>query len=192
MALVRRRWRGAMHHFAPFAALRGKLGTPQRWAAVCKQQGHVAAKWVSPLETPFIPPGIIRDETPRYCIHDGSPIIIQCEKCNNKIPCMLQDGAWEAASFCWNCGQPHSWATREERVQKLYSLIDHEDLDEADRLTVVEQLALLAAPEDEVPDDRRLHAGEKIRQLAPKAWEAGLPVLQGLLTAKLKRDLGLS
>jgi hypothetical protein len=105
---------------------------------------------------------------------------------------MLQDEAWEAASFCWNCGEPHSWATREERVQKLYSLIDDEDLDEADRLTVVEQIALLSAPEDEVPDDRRLHAGEKIRQLAPKAWEAALPVLQGLLTAKLKRDLGLS
>ena len=188
----RRRSKGAMHHFAPFVAFGSKVGAVKRPAAVCRQQGHIAAKWVSPLETPFIPPGIVRDESPKYCVYDGSPIMVQCDKCDSDIVCMPQDDAWEAASFCWSCGEPHPWATREERVLKLFSLIDDEDLDEADRLTVVEQIAILSAPEEEVPDERRLHAGEKIRQLAPKAWEAALPVLQGLLTEKLKKDLGLS
>jgi hypothetical protein len=70
-------------------------------------------------------------------------------------------------------------------------LIDHEDLDEATLLTVREQIAVLSQPVDEATDDDRVRAGRRIRDLAPKAWEAVLPVLQGLLTAEAKRRLGL-
>ena len=97
----------------------------------------------------------------------------------------------EPDSFCWHCGEPYSWAAREERVGKLYDLIDHEDLDEATLLTVREQIAVLSEPVDEVTDDDRVRAGQRLRNLAPKLWEAALPVLQSVLTAEAKRQLGL-
>jgi hypothetical protein len=42
-----------------------------------------------------------------------------------------------------------------------------------------------------VTDDERVRAGHRIMSLAPEAWKALLPVLQGLLTAEAKRRLGL-
>jgi hypothetical protein len=43
---------------------------------------------------------------------------------------------------------------------------------------VVGQIAVLSEPVDEVTDDERVQAGQRMRSLAPKAWEAALPVLQ--------------
>jgi hypothetical protein len=103
----------------------------------------------------------------------------------------LFDDLERPESFCWDCGKPYPWATREERIGKLYDEIDYEDLDEATLLTVREQIAVLSAPADEVTDDDRVRAGRRIRNLAPKLWEAGLPVLQSVLTAEAKRQLGL-
>jgi hypothetical protein len=97
----------------------------------------------------------------------------------------------EPDSFCWDCGEPYPWATREERIGKLYDEIDFEDLDEATLLTVHEQIAVLSAPVDEVTDEAQARAGRRIRDIAPKAWEAIVPVLQSLLTAEAKRQLGL-
>jgi hypothetical protein len=94
-------------------------------------------------------------------------------------------------SFCWDCGEPYPWTSREKRVGKLYDLIDHDDLDEAMLLTVREQLAVLSAPVDEETDERRGRALERLRRLAPKLYEAALPVLQGLATAEMKRRFDL-
>ena len=93
--------------------------------------------------------------------------------------------------ICWDCGHPYPWASREERVVKLYDKIDHEDLDEATLLTIREQIAVLSAPVDEATNDERVRAGRRMRDLAPKLWEAGLPILQSVLTAEAKRQLGL-
>jgi hypothetical protein len=92
-------------------------------------------------------------------------------------------------SFCWICGAAYPWATREERVGKLYDLIDHEDLDEATLLTIGEQIAVLSAPVDEETDERRGRALDRLQSLVPKAYEAMLPVLQSLATAEMKRKL---
>lgn len=97
----------------------------------------------------------------------------------------------EPDSFCWDCGEPYPWATREKRVVKLFDRIDHEDLDEATLLTIREQIAVLSAPVDQLTDEAQVRAGRRINDIAPKAWEAILPVLQGLLTAEAKRQLGL-
>jgi hypothetical protein len=42
-----------------------------------------------------------------------------------------------------------------------------------------------------VSDEQQIRAGERLRGLAPKMWEAALPILQSLLTAKAKEKLGL-
>lgn len=186
-----RRPRRVMHHFAPFVVFRTKLGTTKRPGAFCKREGHVAAKWVSPLERPFIPPGIIRNVTPQYCVYDGSPVISECETCDNEILCMLQGDDWEAAKFCWSCGEAHAWATREERVRKLYELLESEALNEDQRLIALEQLAVLSEPADQTTHEQQVRAGQRIRDLTPKLWETLRPVLQSLLTAEVKQQLGL-
>ena len=60
------------------------------------------------------------------------------------------------------------------------------------QLTIIEQLAVLAAPVDEATDEERVEAGKRLRRLAPRMWEAGLPILQTVLTEAAKRKLGLS
>jgi len=95
-----------------------------------------------------------------------------------------------ADPFCWKCGKPYPWATREQRIGHLYNLIDFEDdLDEADRLTLTEQVAVLSKPE--ASDEQRVEAGSLIKRLAPKMWEAALPILQTVLSAEIRRQLGL-
>jgi hypothetical protein len=94
--------------------------------------------------------------------------------------------------FCWNCGKPYPWATREQRIGHLYNLINFQpNLDEADRLTITEQLAVLSKPPDEASDEQLVKAGSVIKRLAPKMWEAALPVLQTVLSAEIRRQLGL-
>jgi hypothetical protein len=97
-----------------------------------------------------------------------------------------------ADPFCFQCGHPHRWATRKQRVTHLENLLEFEDLDEATQLAVVESLAVLAAPVDELGDDEQVRAGERVRQLAPRLWEIGQPVIASVLTEVAKRRLGLT
>lgn len=141
---------------------------------------------------------------PHYCGRCGARVLQKCASCSAPILGEYRSGAQASsinlpesssynlpASFCWGCGKPYPWATREERVGKLYDEIDHEDLDEATLLTVREQIAVLSAPVDEETDERRDRALERLKGLAPKMYEAALPVLQGLATAEMKRRLDL-
>jgi len=133
---------------------------------------------------------------PRHCGQCGARVLQACRSCDAPILgavrlYMQQVPLHRPESFCWECGQPYAWATREERIGKLYDEIDHEDLDEATLLTVREQIAVLSAPVDEETDERRGRALERLRDLVPKTYEAVLPVLQGLATAEMKRRLEL-
>jgi hypothetical protein len=189
-SLVRRPY-GVMHHFAPFAPSKEKLGVPKRWAIVCKYRGHIASKWVSPLEKPFILPGIIRSEYPNFCVIDGSPLVDKCSVCNKLIVCMLEEEVWKAGSFCWHCGEPFYWVTREERVRRLYQLLEAESLSGEKRVIALDQLAVLSEPADGAAHEDQVRAGQRIRRLAPRLWETLRPVLQEILTAEAKRQLGL-
>jgi hypothetical protein len=80
----------------------------------------------------------------------------------------------------------HIPGLRESSGSRIYNLIDFQpDLDDADRLTITEQLTVLSQPQ--VSDERRVEAGRLIKRLAPKAWEAMLPVLQSVLSCLLAR-----
>jgi hypothetical protein len=64
-------------------------------------------------------------------------------------------------SFCVGCSEPLPWATRQERVERLYSRIDFEDdLTDSDRLRLVEDIAVLAQPDepDGPTDEERVRA----------------------------------
>ena len=146
--------------------------------------------------SPPLPPPL--PNVPRHCGRCGAAVVRACGSC--EAPLLggerfaqggLKSAMKEPDPFCWDCGEPYPWATREQRLGQLYNLIDEEDLDEAERLVVVEQIAVLSEPVDEVSDEQQIRAGERLRGLAPKVWEAALPILQSLLTAKAKEKLGL-
>jgi hypothetical protein len=74
----------------------------------------------------------------------------------------------------WHCGEPYPWATREERVGKVFHLIDHEDLDEATLLTVRERIAVLSGPVEKATDEARARAGERLKVSAPGLGSGGV------------------
>lgn len=175
-------------------------------AAVCRN-GHVIK---DDLPRPAPPPspgmGLIESggsgspppppTVPRHCGRCGARVLQVCRSCDapilGAVALYMQSVSLERPeSFCWECGQPYPWATREERVGQLYDLVDDEDLDEADLLTVQEEIAVLSRPDDEVTEEQRVRAGETIKRLAPKAWEVFRPVAQSVLTTEVKRRLGL-
>jgi hypothetical protein len=161
--------------------------TPDRlYSAVC-MRGHVITDSISPGESTGVP---------NFCRRCGAPVITTCSNCSAPIlggyAGMLVAAERRPDPFCWNCGEPYPWATREQRIGHLYNLIDfQDDLDKADRLTIIEQIAVLSKPEDEASDEQRVEAGSVIRRLAPKMWGAALPVLQTVLSAELRRQMGL-
>jgi hypothetical protein len=167
---------------------------PQNWAAVCAR-GHVQSSRLSNFVHSAIVAGLA-PEAPdfrQYCGSCGTRILVACRNCGKGIAGEPEPNfyGWGLDSFCWNCGVPYPWATREQRLGQLYNFIDEEDLDEAEHLAVVEQIAVLSEPVDEVSDEDRVRAGQRLRGISPKVWEAALPILQTLLTAKAKQELGL-
>jgi hypothetical protein len=166
------------------------------WAAVCLR-GHVQDAFidVQTLSALRGPTQLKAPHVPSFCGQCGGRVLQGCRSCEAGIAGQMdgrpRDPAWEPAGFCWKCGVPYPWATREQRLAQLYNVIDDEKLDEADRLAVVEQIAVLSEPVDEVSDEDRVRAGKRVKSLAPKVWEAALPILQSLLTAKAKQELGL-
>jgi hypothetical protein len=160
------------------------LGGPPGWV-----EGHASIG--SSPSPPLLP------SVPRYCGRCGASVLEGCPSCGSAILGAPKYGEQRPGetqkpdSFSWDCGKPYPWVPHEEYVAWLFDRIDYEDLDDATLLTIRGQIAVLSAPVDEATDDERVRAGSRIRNLAPEAWKAMLPVLQGLLTAEAKRRLGL-
>jgi hypothetical protein len=76
-------------------------------------------------------------------------------------------------------------------VLRLYQLLEAESLTDEKRVIALDQLAVLSEPADQAVPEGQVRAGKRIKDLAPKLWESLLPVLQDVLTAEAKRQLGL-
>ena len=95
-------------------------------------------------------------------------------------------------AFCETCGDPFPWATREQRLGKLWSIIDFEgELDPAEFLAVTEQLAMLSEPESIEDEDAQVKAGGMFQRMAPKAWQVAQPVMVTLMSSGARKALGL-
>jgi hypothetical protein len=85
---------------------------------------------------------------------------------------------------------PYPWADRESLIMQLRNLLEFEPgLDDASRLEVAEQIAVLSAPGEDTK--RRVRAGQALRDLAPRGWQAAQPILQTPVSAELRKQLGL-
>lgn len=154
--------------------------------AVCKR-GHW---WSKVLDHPDDP------TVPMFCPKCGAPVVTACDNCEAALLGGRRGVAARSSPdpFCFNCGAPLPWATREQRIGQLYNLIDFEEgLDQAAHLELVEAIAVLSKSEDDqdVSEDDRVRAGYKVKQLAPEAWRTGLPILQTVISAAVKKKLGL-
>jgi hypothetical protein len=137
----------------------------------------------------------------KFCPDCSAPVIIKCDQCGVPIN-------WQAKAapdiprymrerylpdFCVGCQTAFPWASREKRLQALYNLIDFAvDLDEPTRFEVMDLIAVLSRPEEGGEAERRkIEAGRRLKELAPKVVELGKEVLTELLADAVKKGAGL-
>ena len=127
-----------------------------------------------------------------FCGLCGAPLLVACEMCNSPLRVqpdnMLAEGV---GVFCRNCGGLFPWAGPRDRLTHLQNLLEFTELDEAEQLSVIEELSILMVPAGEITEDEVVQAGARIRRLAPRLWDAGLPVIQAVLTEAARTRLGL-
>jgi hypothetical protein len=132
------------------------------------------------------------DDTESFCSKCGAPVITECPSCSARILGAyvgVVSAGQAPESFCFSCGAPYPWADRDALIMQLRNVLEFEPgLDAATRLEVSEQIAVLSGPDGD--DKRRVKAGEALRKLVPKGWEATQPILQTLISAELKKQLG--
>jgi hypothetical protein len=91
--------------------------------------------------------------------------------------------------FCDKCGTPFPWLDRRGRIYELQNMLDRETLGPADALTVREQLeALLDA---DLSEQEQRQRWERVRRLAPGLWSSGQNILETVMGAETKYELGL-
>lgn len=91
--------------------------------------------------------------------------------------------------FCHSCGAPFPWASRQARIWELQNLLDEEDLDEADRLTVREQLEALQNPD--LDEEEQVQRWNKVTMLAPGIMQSGRRIIESVASAAVKSQLGI-
>jgi hypothetical protein len=103
----------------------GLINSDREWSAVCKR-GHVISDHLKHPDQPGVP---------RFCKTCGAPVITRCESCSAALmggyAGVIVAMAKEPDPFCYQCGAPHRWATREQRVSHLQNLLEFEDLDDS-------------------------------------------------------------
>jgi len=112
-------------------------------AAVCRR-GHEQTSTLAPAD---------RYPSDEKCPTCGARVLVGCASCGIRIrgrfhiePYMGDkhslDKPWECPTFCDRCGAAHPWATREDRIFELENILDEEEIDEADRVFLHDQLSL--------------------------------------------------
>ncbi len=134
-----------------------------------------------------------RREVAAFCPSCGSEVLVACPVCGYRIKGAHERvaGGYQTPDFCDNCSTPFPWLSRHGRIFQLENMLDREQLDEATRLEIREQLEALAEPEVGVAEQRSRWT--KIKEGAPTLWanDAALRIIETLVTAEAKKHLGL-
>jgi hypothetical protein len=155
-------------------------------AAVCKR-GHVATRDVT------------SHAASERCSRCGAMIMSTCASCGQRIrgvlitPGVVNLGqTYTPPQFCDQCGTPHPWAGRQARIYELQNKLDEEELDSGTELVVREQLEGLLDPD--LDEEEQAKRWKRIKSSAPGFLEkaATQPIVTSLLTAWLKKEVGLS
>jgi hypothetical protein len=156
-------------------------------AAVCRR-GHVIDCMIEPRTGRSEP-------IPERCSECGAKALIECPACSSRLQGMRVGVVvfeWEPKPFCFKCGSPMPWATREQMALHIENLLDEQpDLQPGDRRALEEQLASFSETPDPATEKRQIAAAEKLRVVAPRVFQLAMPILQAVLTAEAKQKLGL-
>jgi hypothetical protein len=129
----------------------------------------------------------IGPEAPWFCEDCGAPAVSACFNCMESVS--ARGDPPRPPAFCAACGAAFPWVDRRARIYQLENLLGHEQLDMATELAVKEQLNALAEPD--LSDDEQRERWARVRALAPGLWQSGRTILEGLVSAAIKAQLGL-
>jgi hypothetical protein len=161
-------------------------------AAICRR-GHKIDAMIEPRKTRLEP-------VPERCEECGAKVLLACPNTNCGarlhgyiIGSFPGRDPWKPADFCYNCGQPYPWASRESIAYHIENMLEEDaSLSEGDRRALREQLdSLRESPADPAAERRQVAALNFMRKAAPTVWHAAVPVLQAITTAEMRRQLGL-
>lgn len=105
------------------------------------------------------------------------------------MPGVLVAAPWTPSDFCHMCGSPFPWASRQARIYELQNILDEQDLDEATRLEVSEQLEALAT--QDLNEEEQVERWQKVRELSPALFESGRKIMESVMTAAIKASMDL-
>jgi hypothetical protein len=128
-----------------------------------------------------------------YCPDHGSPLFENCAACGTPWQ-IMPPGAGrtyhhEASRFCPFCSFPAPWVSRTERLQSIKDRLTAAGLDPETALQLREVLDKLM--NTDANDTKTVEAWRRLRDAAPKVWDACRPVLQTVVGEGVKKLLGL-
>lgn len=158
-------------------------------AAICRR-GHV--------EKAYIRPGQDVGGIPERCPTCGANVLVGCPHCRLRIrgdrfvPGVVAVFDYSRPSFCDGCGSAFPWATREERIYELENLLDEQDIDDADRVVVSDNLRRLREEEALSEKEERV-LWERVKGAAGSALKSEhvAAVIEGLASAAIRHRLGI-
>lgn len=170
-------------------------GRGQRYLGAVCRGGHVVDNFVvdPDIRRAYSPSFRTDHEVDAFCARCGAPVLFRCPSCD--APFAGHRGGLGPRSpdqFCRSCGSPFPWTSRESMTARLRDLLAHEPLDDHERLQAQEALDTLAGPDDDLDEAAKRKALDKLKRSASETWwKVAAPVLASLLSAELRRQMGL-
>jgi len=145
-------------------------------AAICRR-GHVVTTDTSDS-----------GEIAARCSKCGAEVLTSCPNCGHRlrgfhvIPGVIH-GDYERPNFCDNCGAPHPWVGREERLYELENIMERDEaLDEATKMWLRERIEALHNI-DTMDTRAQRAAWQEIKDHAKPLWDN--PVAHSLIASLL-------
>ena len=149
-------------------------------AAICRR-GHVESTAIQFEPLPA-----------QRCGQCGAKVLFNCEECDAPLRGQTKDWPvtrYKRGEFCWTCGSPFPWASRQARFHELENLLEDEDLEPAMLLQVRDELHALREAESD--DQEAARRWSIVQRLAPGLIQGGGRIIETVATAAIKTQLGL-
>jgi hypothetical protein len=104
------------------------------------------------------------------------------------VPGFIGGGNYTVPDFCDLCGAPFPWASRQARLWQLENLLDDQDVSDADRLEIHEQVEALRA--GDLPESEQAERWQRIKRLSPSLIGSGQKIVVSAVTAAIQKSSG--